>query len=169
MKIKSIVLGTLMTSAVLSASTFAADDSVFKVAVINSSISSGDVISGKYEKAIATLKSNPVIKESFEESTSLCVAYIKSGDTSDSLSACSSAIENIASVKKQSSKVRYLHSLSYSNRAVARYLKNDVTGAMNDLTSAVLLSSNSIVKSNLSLVKNKYTSFEDIDETMSAE
>ncbi len=169
MKLKTALLTSAMTITAFSGASYADESPAFKVAVVDTSSSSTDVISGKYAKAIATLRSNPKVKESFEESTSLCVAYIKSGDASGSISACNAAIDNIASLKTKSSKVRYLHSLSYSNRAVARYFENDMAGAMDDLKSARLLNNNNIVKTNLTIVKKQYMPFEETSSSMSAE
>ena len=168
MNIKPKLLCTLLAGSLLSL-TATANDSSFKLAVIENSLMSEDVVSGQYAKAIASVAGNSDIMKSFEESTSLCVAYIKSGNSAEAESACTAAVENISKIKSKTSKVRYLEAISYSNRGVAKYFNEDLSGAMNDLTSAILIDDNSMVKTNLMLVKNQYSAIEETYTTMTAE
>ena len=91
----------------------------------------------------------------FEKNTALCVAYLKTSNTVESEAACSSAIESAKTLESSNKRTSYLKSISYSNRAVARYLKDDVVGAMSDLAVANSIDSNKISKINLEVMNSK--------------
>ncbi|WP_159817938.1 hypothetical protein [Colwellia sp. 20A7] len=154
MTIKNIPYKALIAGIAISCSASAmAEISTFKVAVIKDTTASQEIISGDLEASITQLTLSN--KNTFENNTGLCVAYLKSKNVEKSESACTAAIESISSVSSYDKKKTYLQSLSYSNRAIARYLKNDFTGAMDDLSVATSINSNTITAGNLQLLKNK--------------
>ncbi|XPF94376.1 hypothetical protein ACM9HF_20570 [Colwellia sp. RE-S-Sl-9] len=153
MKLKPLLLTTLISSTILTAPLAAiASEANLKVAVIKDATDSESILNGEYKEAIANLSSK---NQDFEESTTLCVAYLKSNNEEMSETACTAAIRSAKKLDTNSKKMRYLQSISYNNRAVARYLKDDMVGAMSDLAFAKSLDSNPLVKENLSLISSK--------------
>jgi len=152
MKLKTLLIKTLVSSAIISASiTAVAGESSLKVAVIKDSTDSKSVIKGNYSEVIANLASK---NQDFEESTTLCVAYLKSNNEEKSETACTAAISSAQSIETTGKKARYLQSISYNNRAVARFLKDDMQGAMSDLAAAKSLDDNELVQKNMLLINN---------------
>lgn len=170
MNIKSIVLKTLLTGAAcsLSLSTLASEPQ-FKVAVIKDFKGSEEIISGDFTKSIASLTKGYNTQEKFEVSMGLCAAYIKTNNIEKTESACTSAINSSKYISSNSKHAAYLKSVSYSNRGVARYLKDDISGAIDDLTTAILIDDNAIVKSNLRLTKEYLEDVQEIDSEISAD
>jgi hypothetical protein len=167
MTIKNISYKALAATIAISCSVSAmAEISTFKVAVIKDTTASQEIISGDLEASITQLTLNN--KNTFENNTGLCVAYLKSKNVEKSESACTAAIESISSVGYDKKKT-YLQSLSYSNRAIARYLKNDFTGAMDDLSVATSINSNTITAGNLQLLKNKILEVDDSADSIFSE
>jgi len=152
MKLKTLLIKTLVSSAIISASlTAVAGESSLKVAVIKNSTESKSIINGKYSEVIANLASK---NQDFEESTTLCVAYLKSNNEEMSETACSDAITSAKNIDTTGKKSRYLQSISYNNRAIARFLKDDMQGAMSDLAAAKSLDDNELVQKNMLLINN---------------
>lgn len=156
MTIKSLPLKAALAGVVLSSSVSAfAADTAFKVAVIKDTTATEEILAGDLNKSIETLTSKTRVKNTFEHNTSLCVAYLQSDYTEKSESACTAAIESIESASPYSKKHSYLESISYSNRAIARYLNSDFSGAMDDLNLALSINENSVTSGNLKLLKSK--------------
>ncbi|QBG35600.1 hypothetical protein [Litorilituus sediminis] len=99
------------------------------------------------------------VQAAFNLSMMQCAAYLRNEEASKSSKACSAAVQHIELMDANTQQSRYLKSLSYSNRAIAKYSNNDESGALNDLVRAILIDSNAITRSNLtlmsSLLKNK--------------
>lgn len=164
MKTKLAVLNTIIGATLFTTSiTAVASDVKFKIAVIENAPKSQEILNGDYDTAIATLSKTITHNSSFDKVTSLCVAHIKSKVSEGSESACTAAIETAIDNKEPS----YLRSISYNNRAIARYQNNDISGAMTDLKQASKINNNPIIKANLSQLKS--TMITDNYETMSAE
>lgn len=164
MKNKSVVLNTIIAATLFTTSiTVVANDETFKIAVIENAPESQEILEGDYEHAIATLSKAIAQNSSFDTITSLCVAHIKSKVSEGSESACTAAIETAIDNQESS----YLRSISYNNRAIARYQNNDISGAMTDLKLASRINNNPMIKANLSKLKN--TVITDNYETISAE
>ena len=86
----------------------------------------------------------------------LCVASIKLSRFEEASTACTDAINAIEmsdSTLGRGRHGKYLKSIAYSNRGIARYLANDDTAAMTDFTTALMLNDNAIVKNNASTLK----------------
>jgi len=132
-----------------------ANENTFKLAIIKDYLGSREIVDGDFTKSIAYLTRKNADKSSFELNMGLCTSYIKTHDINHSESACTAAITDLQSIKTNNKQVTYLQSVSYSNRGVARYLKNDFTGALEDLTTAISIDSNSITENNLTLAKRK--------------
>ena len=156
MKIKNAFLKVIFTGLVLSNSLSAiASEESFKVAIIGGTYGNEAILEGDLNTGIRKLKRNSARKKSFETSMGLCTAYIKTKDI-NSESACSSAIDSANAMNWKSKKGIYLKSLGYSNRGIARYMNNNISGAIDDLTIAVSIDENPITKNNLALVKNEF-------------
>lgn len=153
MKIKPLLLTSAISSMLVMAPTLMANESNLKVAIIKNAALSSEVADGEYSEIIANLSNpqNASKYSNFEKNTALCVAYLKTSNKVDSEAACTAAIE---STKLDSTD--YLKSISYSNRAVARYLKNDIAGAMSDLSIAKSIDSNKISRTNLEIMNSKF-------------
>lgn len=152
MKLKPLLLTSVISSMIaLAPSVVMADESKLKVAIIKNTAISSEISEGGYSEIIANLSSNDSKYSDFEKNTALCVAYLKTSNKVESEAACTAAIE---STKLDSTD--YLKSISYSNRAVARYLKNDIAGAMSDLAMANTIDSNKISKTNLEIMNSKF-------------
>lgn len=159
MKLKPLILTSIMGSMLTAASaSVLADESTFKVAIIKSPETAANISEGEYKEIIANLSTTKAKGkyDSFEKNTALCVAYLKTNNISESEPACSSAIESAQTLNLKSKKASYLQSISYSNRAIARYLKGDVDGAMSDLTTADSINSNKISRANLEVMSSKF-------------
>ncbi len=125
----------------------------FQVAVIENAQGSPELLAGNFSKGVAKLAANDQTQTSFDISTGLCVAYLKSDLIDEAELACTLAIKQIESQQNQRQSTKYLTSLSYSNRGISRYVKNDINGALDDLTTAILIDSNPITQSNLHTAK----------------
>jgi hypothetical protein len=156
MDIKHILLSTLITTTAFASSVSADEnDSSFKLAIVKDYLGSRSIALGHYVKGINYLTRKNTDNTSFESKMGLCTAYIKISNVDKSESACTSAINDLKSIKTDNKQVTYIKSVSYSNRGVSRYLNNDIAGAIDDLTTAVLIDSNPITTHNLKLAKYK--------------
>jgi len=160
MTIKSISIKAIAVSVAISCSLSAVAENVpFKVAVIKGSTASKELVSGDLETSLAQLTSET--ENNFEHSTSLCATYLKAKTLDKSEAACTAAIDSIESLHPYDIKKNYLTSISYSNRAISRYLNNDFSGAIDDLNIATSINANAITAGNLKLMKNKMLSLDD--------
>ncbi|MBA6390253.1 hypothetical protein H4J38_05570 [Colwellia sp. BRX10-3] len=150
--LKNTLLATILLSATHSA--FASDD-VFQVAIIKGAIGTEEITKGKLESGIKKLTENEKSQDFYANKMNLCVAYLQSNVTHSDKSetACTDAIDSLESAKRQSTKVRYLTSLNYSNRGVARFRKNQLTAALEDFELAVNINDNAITAGNLQKLK----------------
>lgn len=150
--IKKNLLATLLLSAT---HITLASDAIFQVAVVKGAIGTADITKGKLASGIKKLTEDEKNQSFYANKMNLCVAYLQS--TSELIDksefACTEAIDSLEAVKRQSSKVRYLTSLNYSNRGVARYRKNQLTKALQDFEFAVIIDDNSITAGNLQKFK----------------
>ena len=150
--LKSAILTTLLlgtTHATL------ANEAIFQVAVVKGAMGTAEIAKGKVESGIKKLTASEINQRFYDRKMNLCVAYLQSTfEHSDkSESACTEAINSIESIDNQSSKVRYLTALNYSNRGVARYKKNQLTAALADFEFAVTIDNNPITAGNLQKIK----------------
>jgi hypothetical protein len=158
MKLKPLLLTSIISSVlVIAPTTVMANDSKLKVAIIKNTATTSEIAGGEYKEIIANLSSSESEGKynDFEKNTALCVAYLKTSNTVESEAACSSAIESAKTLESSNKRTNYLKSISYSNRAVARYLKDDVVGAMSDLAVANSIDSNKFSKANLEAMNSK--------------
>ena len=151
----------IVTSLVLFSSVSAfAETLTFKVAVIEGATATKEIVAGDLINSIEKLANKNMVKNTFENNTNLCVSYLQSNNNDKSESACTAAIKSIESmrlhnkeVRTSYKKIKYLKSLSYSNRGIARYLNNDFSGAIEDLMVATAINSNPITTNNLHLLR----------------
>jgi hypothetical protein len=156
MNIKHTLLSTIIATTAFTSSVSAVENnSSFKLAVVKGYLGSRSIASGNYAKGINYLTRKNAVNENFESKMGLCTAYIKMSNIDKSESACTSAINDLKTIKKDNKQVSYIKSVSYSNRGVSRYLNHDIAGAIDDLTTAVLIDSNPITTHNLKLAKYK--------------
>ena len=137
----------------LASTTALANSASFKVAVIENARGSAELFAGNVSEGMDKLNEKEPSPTSFDTSTGLCVAYMKSELIEKAESVCTTAIEQIESLDSRHQSTQYLTSLSYSNRGISRYIKKDITGALDDLTTAILIDSNPITQSNLHTAK----------------
>ena len=167
MKITPPVLKTLLASLIISSSLSAhADSNLLKIAVVKDSIGAQDIVLGNINSSIEKLTSTQKVNKGFNAKLNLCAAYLKSTEKSKSELACTAAISDIESMSKYNKKARYLKSVSYSNRAVARYQNKNMVGALADINAAFSIDANAITETNLKLIKQytSETSFEELSE-----
>ncbi|WDE04202.1 hypothetical protein SG34_023105 [Thalassomonas viridans] len=130
----------------------------FKIAVINGSAGSANIISGDYQKGLEEISTSysgkTDISYAWEYEFGLCAANLKMEQLEKAESACSRAITTMPRQMKRTRQGRYLHSVALSNRGIVRYISADVAGALADFNSAMAINENSIVKQNLSLLTN---------------
>jgi hypothetical protein len=134
---KSKYLKIILTTLALSGSIAAvADETKFKIAVVKD-----------------TIGSHSTNVHAFNKNMDACAAFTQAKRTNKSELACTAAITSVKSIKKNNHKVKYLESLSYSNRGISRYMNDNISGAMDDFVAAILVDSNAITRGNLKLIK----------------
>ncbi|MFT5758733.1 MAG: hypothetical protein ACI9LM_003481 [Alteromonadaceae bacterium] len=134
---KSKYLKVIFTTLALSSSTAAvADETKFKIAVVKD-----------------TMGNHSIHVLNFNKNMTSCVAFTQAKKTNKSELSCTAAITSVKSIKKNNKKVKYLESLSYSNRGISRYMNDDISGAVDDFIAAILVDSNAITRGNLKLIK----------------
>jgi hypothetical protein len=151
---KTMLKNTLLATLLLSTThATLANEAIFQVAVVKGAMGTADITKGEVALGIKKLTASESSKDFYDRKMNLCVAYLQSTQSNKSESACTEAIDSIESIKRQNSKVRYLTSLNYSNRGVARYKKNKLTAALNDFEFAVTLDDNPITAGNLQKIR----------------
>jgi hypothetical protein len=164
---KAMIIKNLLATLLLSATHITlASDAIFQVAVVKDAIGTADITKGKLASGIKKLTEDEKNQSFYANKMNLCVAYLQStSELNDkSESTCTEAINSLEAMKRQSSRVRYLISLNYSNRGVARYRKNQLTKALKDFEFAVIIDDNSITSGNL----QKFKQLLPIDQAESA-
>ena len=155
MNTKPALLKALFTGVILTSSAIAsAQTPALKVAVVKGVLGSQNIVAGDIETGIKRLSRQNSTETAFDKAMGLCVAYLKSDNTIKSESACTAAVEASKLIQSESSNALYLKSLSYSNRAVAKYLNDDIDGAVSDLTLAKSLSVNNVTTGNLAFIQS---------------
>ena len=151
---KTILKNTLLATLLLSTThATLANEAIFQVAVVKGTVGTADLTKGKVALGIKKLTASESSKDFYDRKMNLCVAYLQSTQNKKSESAYTEAIDSIESIKRQSSKVRYLTSLNYSNRGVARYKQNQLTAALKDFEFAVTIDDNPITAGNLQKIR----------------
>lgn len=148
--LKNTLLATLLFS---TTHVTLANDAIFQVAVIKGAMGTADITKGEVALGIKKLTTSESSKDFYDRKMNLCVAYLQSTQSNKTESACTEAIDSIKSIKRQSSKVRYLTSLNYSNRGVARYKQNHLSAALKDFEFAVTIDNNPITAGNLQKIR----------------
>jgi hypothetical protein len=170
MNIKPIIFKAILTTLVLSHPiAVLAGEIDLQVAIIKNSVASEDITSGNFDNSIRRLTKRNMVENTFENNMGLCVSYLKKGDTEKAENSCSAAIKSTSTMSHYNDKSRYLKSLSYSNRAVARYIKNDLDGAIEDLKTAKTIDDNTITDNNLQLMLSITSKESDFVETKVAD
>ncbi|WDE13030.1 hypothetical protein [Thalassomonas haliotis] len=158
-----VVAATTLLTVLLANSAFTRAQTVhdldsFKIAVINNSSGSDDILSGKYQEGLEQItehyRPNTGISYAWEYELGICAANLKMKQLTKAEAACSRAITTMPRQMKRSRQGRYLHSIALSNRAIVRYLSADIAGALADFNKAMTINQNSIVKQNLAVVTN---------------
>jgi tetratricopeptide (TPR) repeat protein len=91
-----------------------------------------DVVVGRYQAALAQLRSYPGMTDPSSIETNRCVAYSMTRQRQEALAACDAAI--------RAADERQARALAYANRAVLYWLSNDYAAAGRDLAKARELS-----------------------------
>jgi len=125
----------------------------FKIAVINGSAGSAEIVSGDYPKGLKTIGDSysPKANTSYawEYEFGLCAANLKMKKLAKAEHACSRAITTMPRQIKHTRQGKYLHAIALSNRGIVRYIANDIRGALADFNRAQAIDNNSIVTQNL--------------------
>lgn len=111
-----------------------------------------DVLDGQYEEAIARIRQDGATDLGFSESTNLCIAYTKSGDTANALESCDRAVD----IARETNAMRWFARgyapynarrkdldlvIALSNRGVVHAASGDDALALEDLHEADALKS----------------------------
>ena len=146
-KRKSAAKAALVTAALTVAAGAAHAGTPYVFTVIDTSRHGVDVLEGQYDDAIARIRQDGTADLSFSESTNLCIAYTKSGDTAKALESCDRAVE----VAREKNGMRWLgHAnapyngrrkdldlvIALSNRSVVHATSGDDLLALEDLREA---------------------------------
>jgi len=158
MILKSIYVTTILsTITLIGASEAFAKEVPFEVAIVKNSTGSGEIMSGNFQSGINKLIKDKKAGIKYDIDTGLCVAYLKMNDLDKAELSCTAAINTIKSTNRFSD---FHKSISYNNRAISRYLNNNVSGAIDDLNKAISLDNNRIVKKNINLLLEQKTDTE---------
>ena len=132
----------------------------FQVAVIRDSSGAKEILKGKYRLGLDKLAQHSSKKNSsFDSLLARCAARIMTRELKQAHLVCTDAIESYKNHKEP--KYKYLKSMAYSNRGIARFLLGDIIGASNDLEIASSINKNKIVLSNLSNLQSQISNHED--------
>ena len=123
-----------------------------QIAVIQGALGSDEILDGKYVSAKNNI-SNAAKNNDYEHSMGLCVANIKLAAWEEATKECTKSIDKLRPILNSNGRAKYLMSVTYSNRAIARYLASDSHGALDDLSTALLFDNNKLVKNNLLQLK----------------
>lgn len=171
MKMLKTTASAIALSTLISTTTMASDNlNGLRIAVIKDALGSDEILNGHYSSAMTRLAEANTTGD-FEHSMGLCVANIKLEEWKLATQACTKSIEVLQPMLATNGRAKYLMSVTYSNRAVARYLANDTHGALDDLSTAILIDDNKLVKNNLLQLKYSMASIptENIETLGSAE
>jgi len=146
-----------------------AESDSLKVAIIKDATASKSIMTGDLDTSIEKLSKKSELESDFNTSMNLCVAYLKSENFEQSEVACTAAIDAIEAKVSRGRKMKLLHSLSYNNRAVARYLGSDFEGAIQDLTLASSIHPAALTEDNLKTLKSKISQAEETTLSMMSE
>jgi len=151
---KPTLIETLITTLLLTSSlSTIASEAKFQVAVVKGAVGSVDIAKGELAQGIEKLTTNEKSADFYANKMNLCVAYLQSNNSEKSESACTKAIASLESLPSANNDVRYLTSLNYSNRGVARYRKNQLNAALTDFKFAASLDDNPITARNLASIR----------------
>ncbi len=157
MNTKALLINAMLTVIVFSNSTLASENQTkLQVAIVKDSIGSDKILSGDLAGGIKKLARQRLHQNNYEKHMGLCVAYLKSKEPELSESSCTAATKSFEKTHFIKGHAPYFKALAYSNRGVARYVNNDLAGAINDLTLAKSIDANSITEGNLKFIERLY-------------
>ena len=108
-KIRIAAKAALVTAALTVATVSAQADTPYVFVAIDTTRHGADVVNGRYEEAIAGIRKDGESNFTYGESTNLCIAYTKSGDTVSALESCDRAVDIARTVAVLSSHVVSRH------------------------------------------------------------
>lgn len=167
---KIAVKAALASAALTIAAGSVQAESQYVFTAIDTKRHGADVVDGNYAEAIARIRKDGKTDLGFSESTNLCIAYTKSGDSASALQSCNRAVE-IARQKnampffgRWDSSLRSHADLdlviALSNRGVVHVTNSDYELAMQDLQEAKALKPQyKAVNANLARVEEKAAKF----------
>lgn len=148
--LKRIALTSLLTCSAVAV----ADQSDYKLMIIDDASTSTAIIAGQYETVLSnSLEQSVDLERSYELAFNRCAANVKMKNFADAETLCTQAISLLKSSKVPSYKRRELTSFALSNRGVARMMAKDNTAALSDFYEAVKISENDLVSHNLDRAK----------------
>jgi hypothetical protein len=146
-KRKNAAKAALVTAALTIAAGSVQAGTPYEFTVIDTTRHGAEVLEGQYEQAIARIRQDGGSDLSFGESTNLCIAYTKSGDTASALESCDRAVA-IARESNGMSRFPGLYAsgnprrndldlvIALSNRGVVHAAAGDESLALADLREA---------------------------------
>lgn len=148
--LKRIALTALLTCSAVAV----ADQSDYKLMVINDSQTSQAIISGQYETVLSSNVEQSIdLERKYELAFNRCAANIKMKKFVDAETLCTQAITLLKNSKVPGYKRRELTSFALSNRGIARIMANNNTAGLSDFYEAVNVSGNDLVSHNLNRAK----------------
>lgn len=137
----------LVTAALTIAASVVQAGTPYEFTVIDTTRHGAEVLEGQYEKAIVRIREDGAADLSFSESTNLCIAYTKSGDTESAMESCDRAVD-IARESNGLPRFSGLYAsgnasgkdldlvIALSNRGVVHAAAGDESRALEDLREA---------------------------------
>ncbi len=148
------LLKRLALSSLLTCSAFAiAEQSDYKLMVINDSDSSQAIMQGQYDAVLNNTAQATDLNSQYELAFNRCAASVKSKNFSHAESLCTEAIKLLNKSEVRGYKRRELTSFALSNRGIARIMSKNDTAALSDFYEAVKMSGNDLVNHNLNRAK----------------
>jgi hypothetical protein len=122
----------------------------YKLVVIQQSPGTSSILDGQYAKGLeqVTLADSQSAAQGFENAMALCAAQIKLNALADASKACNWAVTLIDVATEYQRDVDKYKALALNNRAIAKYLSNDHSGAYQDFSQAMTLHQSELIEGN---------------------
>lgn len=148
--LKRIALTSLLTCSAVAV----ADQSDYKLMVIDDTQTSQAIIAGQYETVLSNeMEQSTDLSRSYELAFNRCAANVKMKNFADAETLCTQAIELLKTSKVPGYLRRELTSFALSNRGIARIKAQNNAAGISDFYEAVNVSGNELVSHNLNRAK----------------
>ena len=145
---KNAAKAALVTAAMSFAAGSVEAETPYVFMAIDTATHGADVVDGRYDEAITRIRGTGKADFDFNESTNLCIAYAKSGDSQNALRNCNRAVDiaRVGNGLPRWSSSRFVPSalrakdidlvIALSNRSVVHAANGEYTLAFEDLNEA---------------------------------